>query len=137
MRDAAERAVRAATLRLFLASLPFPTNPKDPNDPIRMFLRQVAESFVWGLYVPCIVFCRSALDVALEKAGYKKRGLERRIECAACAGLLDADGERYAMDIKKLGDDAVHGKPRTMADVLEVIRKTLLVLQQVTQAKPA
>ena len=86
--------------------------------------------------MPCIVFCRSTIDVALEDAGFVKRGLAGRIKKAAASHLLDADGKCYATEVKELGDDAVHGKPLAMADVLEVVRKTLLVLQQITQANP-
>ena len=139
MGESVGRSRKAATRLLLLASLRVPSNPTKVT---RSFLRQAADCFVWGFDVPCIVFCRSTIDVALKDAGFDKRGLkgrmrlEERIKKAAASHLLDADGKSYAMEVKKLGDDAVHGKPLAMGDVLEVVRKTLLVLQQITQAKP-
>ncbi len=132
MRDAVTRSQKAATRLLLLSDLHVPLNP---TKRARAFLRQVAECFVLGLDVPCIVFCRSAIDVALEDAGFEKWGLEGRIKKATTSHLLDADGKGYAMKIKKLGDEAVHGKPVAMADVLDVIHQTLLILQQITQTK--
>ena len=134
MQDTVDRSQKGATHLLLLSSLRVPVNPTKST---RAFLKQAAQCFAWGFYIPCIVFCRSVIDVALEDAGFKKRGLEGRIKKAAAAHLLDADGQGYATEIKKLGDDAVHGKPLAMSDALEVIRKTLIVLQQITHASAA
>ncbi|NQU75699.1 MAG: DUF4145 domain-containing protein [Planctomycetes bacterium] len=134
MRDAVERSRKSATRLLLLFALDFPPNPTERT---RDFLRQVTECFALGLDVPCIVFCRSAIDVALEDAGFKKRGLKGRIKEATTSHLLDADAKGYAMKVKELGDDAVHGKPLSIADELETIRKTFLVLEQITRPRPA
>jgi len=134
MWDSVYRSRKAATRLLLLSDLRVPSTPTKRT---RAFLRQVAECFALGLDVPCIVFCRSAIDVALEDAGFVKRGLKDRIKQAGKAGRLDVDGTESATKVKELGDDAVHGAPLAMADVLDVIRKTLLVLQQLTQPQAA
>jgi len=128
MWSAIMRSRRAATRLLQLSALRVPL---DPTERTRTFLGQVAECFTLGLDVPCIVFCRSAIDVALEEAGFVERGLKRRIKKAAASGLLDADGKCYAIKVKELGDDAVHNKPLAMADSLDAIHKTLIVLEQI------
>ena len=134
MRDSVDRSRKAATRLLLLSDLRVPLNPTKRT---RAFLRQAAECFALGLDVPCIVTCRSAIDVALDDAGFGKPGLKDRIKQASKAGRLDVDGMENATKVKKLGDEAVHGAPLAMADVLDVIRKTLLVLQQITQPKAA
>lgn len=130
MWDAVKRSRRAATRLLFLGSLRIPARPTDRT---RLFLRQVARCFVLGLDVPCIIFCRSTIDAALEDAGLKGN-LKNRIEKAP-ASLLDGNDKADAHAIRELGNDALHDKPLAIEDVLTVIRKTLVILQQITPSK--
>ena len=130
MWGAVERARKAATRLLLLSTLRIPFSPTERT---RAFLRQATQCFVWGFNVPCIVFCRSVIDVALKDAGIRKGTLEQRINNAP-AKLLDAERKGYAHEVRDLGNDAIHDKPLAMKDVLDVIRKTLIVLQQITQA---
>ena len=132
MWDGVGRSRRAATRLLLLSDLRVPANP---TVRVRAFLKQAAQCFVWGFDVPCIVFCRSAIDVALKDLGFEKGNLKERINKTSDE-LLDPDHKRYAHDVRDLGNDAVHDKPLAVEDVLEVIRKTLLVLQQLTQSAP-
>jgi len=132
MWEAVARSRKAATRLLSLASLRIPSKPTKVT---RSFLRQAGECFVWGFDAPCIVFCRSVIDVALKDAGIRRGTLEQRI-CDAPGDILDQDGKKDAHHVRKLGNDAVHDKPLAMDDVLNAVRKTLLVLQQITNAKP-
>ena len=130
MWDAVKRSRKAATRLLLLVPIPIPACPTDRT---RLFLREVARCFVLGLDVPCIVFCRSTIDAALGDAGLKGT-LNDRIENAP-ASLLDGNDKTDAHEIRVLGNDAVHDKPLAMEDALAVIRKTLVILQQITLGK--
>ncbi|HUU10408.1 MAG TPA: DUF4145 domain-containing protein [Phycisphaerae bacterium] len=132
MGDAVERARKVATRLLLLSPLRVPLNPTKRT---RAFLKQAVQCFVWGFNVPCIVFCRSVIDVTLKDAGIRNGSLQQRINNAP-AQLLDAEGKSYAHEVRCLCNDAIHDKPLAMKDVLDVIRKTLIVLQQITQGAP-
>jgi len=131
MWDSVEHTRNAATRLLLLSTLRVPVNP---TDRARAFLKQAAQCFTWGFYIPCIVFCRSAIDVALADAGFRKGSLKARIEKTP-AHMLDAEHKRYAHEVRNLANDALHDKPLAMQDVMDVIRKTLMVLQQIAQAR--
>jgi hypothetical protein len=81
------------------------------------------------------VFCRSVIDAALKDAGIRKGSLEQRINKAPAA-LLDPEAKRYAHEVRNLGNDALHDKPLAMQDALVVIRKTTLVVHQLSRAGP-
>lgn len=132
MWDAVDRSRKAATRLLLLFSLHVSTRR---TERVSAFLRQVAQCFVWGGDVPCIVFSRSVIDVTLADAGFRKGNLKQRIDKMP-AHMLDAEHKGYAHEVRKLGNDAIHDKPLAMQDVLEVIRKTLLVLEQLSQPDP-
>lgn len=131
IRKAVARAEKAPTRILMFANLSLPQHLSERS---RRFLRQAADCFVWGFHAPCVVFCRSVIDVALEDAGHRQGNLCSRVNRAFSTGLLDDDGKQHAHAIRKLGNNAVHDLPLTMNDVVDVIRRTLTVLQQISKA---
>ena len=95
------------------------------------FLRRVSRCYVWGFDTECIILCRSVLDTTFHELRPDLPDLAAKIMDVANAGRISRSVVRAATDVRQVGNKAIHYEPNIGADALEVIRKTLTVVEAI------
>ena len=132
---------------------------RQPCRSAKVFLQRVARCYLFGFDSECIVMCRAVLDrefketvidddqvsdwwkwYATTSDAKRYRGpkppygqLWAKIHSACYAGMISESDRDAADNVRGRGNDAVHKKPDT-GDALEVIQKTIQVLDALEKA---
>lgn len=137
--DVASVTERLQTLATFLV--------RNPAERTRDYLSRVAACYVLELKPEFAVMARAALDAALEDllddeavrarvGGEREVTLERRIQYLRSMGLVDSRAAAAADSIRQAGRDAAHFSPSMVADIDDLLRDLVAVLNALEPLKP-
>lgn len=70
--------------------------------------RDATRSFTVGLYAPCVIMCRKALEGIAKELGASKGTLKKRLDELQALGKIDTRLLEWAHGLRLVGNDAAH-----------------------------
>lgn len=106
-----------------------------PEQSTEDFLRLVSRCYIWGFGAECVILCRSSLESALREKHRSLRKdppntLFKMIKSAATERWLDREGFKAANAVRHRARILVHDSAAARTDVLDTMRKTLGLIDQ-------
>ena len=94
----------------FVGLYPSISKLEDTNipDSVRNAYAQAEKSFNAGLYEPCVIMCRKALEALCTERGMKKGVLKFKIDNLKTDGIIDDKLWKWADSLRMIGNDAAH-----------------------------
>lgn len=127
------------------------TETLSPSWRAAAFLRRVSQCYLMGFDAECMVMCRSVLEGEFEAeisnpqcrevlgqprwTGYKPEALydlRARIAVARKLGRLTVEAAESAEAVREAARRVVHRKPKVVGPTIDLIRKTVLVIRQLS-----
>lgn len=106
-------------------------------DPIARAYRDAVRSFSVGLYAPCVIMCRKALEGITTELGASRGSLKKRLDDLRTDGRIDQRLSEWAHGLRLIGNDAAHDfgvklEKQDARDSLEFLEALLLYVFTLT-----
>lgn len=131
-----QRVPKMVKRTLLLDELLLPEACRVPLE-VTVYMREATRCFIFGLWQSAIAMARAALEKGLQDTLGSNAKLAQLIQDATQLGRLQGNIEEMATEVRKAGNDVLHGEPATGERARDTVRNTREVLTHLYARRPS